>query len=71
MTLEEEIIFFDRELSDTIRDLVRNNPVTLEDAILCLKDSNDIDRDVFIMKKLSRAGVRRQQIITTIIILNH
>ena len=71
MTLEEEIIFFNKELADIIRDLVRYNPVTLEDAIFCLKDSNNINRDTLIMRKLSRAGVPRRQIMTIIIILNN
>ena len=71
MTLEEEMVFFNKELSDIIRELVRNNPVALEDAILCLKDSNDVERDVFIIRKLARVGVSRRQIITTIFILNH
>ena len=50
-------IFPDKELSDTIRDIVRNSPANTETAYRLLLLSKDHKRDAFIIKKLSASGL--------------
>jgi hypothetical protein len=51
-----EKIFYDKELSDALRDLVINSPVEIKEAINLLELSNDYKRDSFIIKKLKISG---------------
>ncbi len=54
MNLEK--IFFDKELSDVLRDVTINSAITLDDAYVCLKNSDDYKQDSFIIKELANQG---------------
>lgn len=67
-TLEE--IFYNKELSDAIRDIVVNSPTTLVNAAMYLKYSKDYERDVVVIKKLSAVGLSFDRILVVIKGLN-
>jgi len=62
--------FYNKELCDTIRDIVINSVTSIEDAELYMEHSKNYERDCFIIKKLSNVGMSRSNILRIIIALN-
>ncbi len=64
MNLEK--IFYDKELSDVLRDVTINSAITLDDAYVCLKNSDDYKRNSFIITKLANQGFYLKSILMII-----
>jgi hypothetical protein len=65
-----ETVFYDKELSDIIRDVVVNSACTFDFAEVVLFGSKNIERDAEIVKKLSDCGVSKTTITTVIRAMN-
>ena len=55
MKISEEI-FYDKKLSDTLRDIVVNSACDLEQALRLIKFSKNHSRDVELIKKMKNCG---------------
>jgi len=69
MSLPEEI-FYNKELSDTIRDVVKNSKCDFGQAVRLLNKSKDHMRDAEIIKKLKNCGISEQQVSVFISAIN-
>ena len=56
-----EEIFYNKELSDTIRDIVINSACSFEECVRLLEKSKYHDRDAFLIKKLKNCGISEKQ----------
>lgn len=65
-----EEIFYNKELCDSIRDISIMSACSLENAISLLEQSNNYERDSFIIKKLSDAGISFKQVMISIKSIN-
>ncbi len=52
-----EEVFYNKELSDAIRDIVINSWCDFDHALRLLNKSNDYERDVELIKKLNNSGI--------------
>ena len=66
-----EDLFYNKELSDTIRDIVKYSACNLEDAVCLLTGSKDYKRDSFTIKKLKNCGVSTREVKKIIRIINN
>jgi len=65
-----EYVFYNKELSDAIRDIVKNSPCVYDKAVRLMGHSKDYERDVFIIKKLLNSGIGFETVLKIIINLN-
>ncbi len=68
MDIEE--IFYNKELSDAIRDIVLNSPCTMDKALRLIKQSRFYERDVELIKNLLNHGIREDKISMIIHVIN-
>jgi hypothetical protein len=66
-----EEIFYNKKLSDTIRDIVLNSACNFNEALELLNESKDYERDSFIIKKMRNVGYRKRMIKQILITLNN
>jgi hypothetical protein len=66
-----ECFFYDKELSDIIRDISINSPLSSIEVFCLLRVSNDIMKDSEIIKKLSCNGFKFENIKSIIYALNN
>ena len=57
-----EYIFYDKELSDIIRDIVKTSACDFEQAVRLLSKSKDHARDSELIKKLINCGMNEQRV---------
>ncbi len=57
-----EEIFYNKELSDTIRDVVVNSACDFDQAVRLLSESKDHKRDSFLIKKLKNVGFSESRV---------
>lgn len=53
-----EEILFDKDLSDAIRDIVKNSVISLPHAYVCIIQSKNYERDSVIIKELANVGIK-------------
>lgn len=58
--IELQKIFHDKKRCDFFRNIVLNSPCNLDEAIVFLKDSNNLERDAEIIIKYSKVGCGNQ-----------
>lgn len=68
--MDIEGIFYNKQLCDAIRDIVKCSATSFDNAALYMKLSKDYKRDSFVIKKLSNAGIHSKQIYSVIKALN-
>ena len=57
-----EEIFYNKELSDALRDIVINSACDFDQALRLLNKSKNHNRDVELIKKLVNCGVSSKQV---------
>jgi len=71
-TKETIIRFIDNKgLTDSVRNVSINSPLTMEQVFFQLSDSNDYERDTEIVVKLSCAGFSTEKIKQIINVMNN
>ncbi len=65
-----EDVFYNKELCDAVRDIVKNSPCTYENAVVLMNYSKNYALDVIIIKELLRVGVSFEKVLKIIINLN-
>lgn len=65
-----EHIFYNKELSDAIRDIVVKSPCTYENAVKLMNNSKNYTRDVHVIKGLLSVGISFKIVERIIINLN-
>ena len=57
-----EEVFYNKELCDAVRRLVKNSTYDYDRALLVISQSKDYNRDLFIIEKLANNGTSKSQI---------
>ncbi len=57
MTWIPEQVFYNKPLSDAIRDVVIKSPCSFEQAHRLLKDSTNLERDANVIKEMRNQGL--------------
>jgi len=70
MREELEIIFYNKELCDAIRDIVINSACDFNQAVKLLNASKDHKRDVDLIKRLKNVGMSEEQVLIFIKAIN-
>ena len=65
-----EEIFYNKELSDTLRDVVINSSCDFDQALRLLNKSKDHNRDAELIKKLKNCGLSENQVTVFISAIN-
>jgi len=65
-----EEIFYNKELSDTLRDIVINSACDFDQALRLLNKSKDHNRDAELIKKLKNCGISEKQVTVFISAIN-
>ena len=66
-----EEIFYNKELCDSLRDIVMNSACDIEQAIRILNTSKNYSRDVELIKKLKNCGFGERQVLMFISAINN
>lgn len=66
-----EEVFYDKELSDAIREIVKHSVLDYDRALKLLKLSKDYTRDVHVIKGMANVGIRIDQLVVTIKAINN
>lgn len=69
MDIPEEI-FYNKELSDAIRDIVINSACDFDQALRLLNKSKDHTRDAELIKKLKNCGISERQVEVFVLAIN-
>lgn len=70
MNKKMEEVFYDKELSDTVRDVVMNSPCNFDTAVWFLNASKNHQRDADLIKRLLFAGIKETQVMIFIRAIN-
>ena len=65
-----EEIFYNKALSDTLRDVVINSACDFDQALRLLNKSKDHNRDAELIKKLKNCGISERQVTVFISAIN-
>lgn len=65
-----EEIFYNKELSDTLRDIVINSACDFDQALRLLNKSKNHNRDAELIKKLKNCGISEKQVTVFISAIN-
>ncbi len=65
-----EEVFYDKELCDALREVALKSALCLNDALVIIQQSADLDRDIPIIKSLANAGYEPRKIEHIIKVLN-
>ncbi len=65
-----EYVFYNKDLSNAIRDIVINSPCTYDNAVKLMDKSKNYARDIHVIKNLLNVGISFEIVLSIIINLN-